>query len=129
MSDVLYVCAPTPLQHGVAAGIRALAPSFYRELAVEHQQKRDRFCGALTKAGLPPAVPQGAYYVLADVSRLPGKTGRDRALYLLDKTGVAGVPGEAFFEGPEGRRYMRFCMAKTDGDLEKASRAIEQLSV
>ncbi|HQW91093.1 MAG TPA: aminotransferase class I/II-fold pyridoxal phosphate-dependent enzyme, partial [Nitrospira sp.] len=95
MSDVLYVCAPTPLQHGVAAGIRALGPSFYSDLTKEHQQKRDRFCGALAQAGLPPAVPQGAYYVLADVSRLPGKTSRERALYLLDKTGVAGVPGEA----------------------------------
>ncbi len=125
MSDVLYVCAPTPLQHGVAAGIRALGPSFYSDLTKEHQQKRDRFCGALAKAGLPPAVPQGAYYVLADVSRLPGKTSRERALYLLDKTGVAGVPGEAFFEGPEGSRFMRFCMAKTDTDLERASQAIE----
>ncbi len=128
MSDVLYVCAPTPLQHGVAAGIRELGPSFYRELAAEHQQKRDRFCHALTKAGLPPAVPQGAYYVLADVSRLPGKTSRERALYLLDKTGVAGVPGEAFFDGPEGGRFMRFCMAKTDADLERASQAIERFT-
>ncbi|MEK6801776.1 MAG: pyridoxal phosphate-dependent aminotransferase [Nitrospirota bacterium] len=126
MSDVLYVCAPTPLQHGVAAGIRALGPSFYSDLTKEHQQKRDRFCGALTKARLPPAVPQGAYYVLADVSRLPGTTSRERALYLLDKTGVAGVPGEAFFEGPEGSRFMRFCMAKTDQDLERASQAIER---
>jgi aminotransferase len=44
----------------------------------------------------------------------------------LDKTGVAGVPGEAFFEGPEGSRFMRFCMAKTDQDLERASQAIER---
>jgi aminotransferase len=128
MSDVLYVCAPTPLQHGVAAGIRELPDSFYAGLAKEHQQKRDRFCRALEKAGLPPCVPQGAYYVLADVSRLPGRTGRDRAMHLLDKTGVAGVPGEAFFQGPEGSRFMRFCMAKTDEDLEQASRRIERLA-
>lgn len=127
MSDVLYVCAPTPLQYGVAAGIRDLPQSFYAGLATEHQQKRDRFCLALDKAGLPPSVPQGAYYVLADVTRLPGKTGRERAMYLLDKTGVAGVPGEAFFTGPEGSRFMRFCMAKMDDDLEQASLRIEQL--
>ncbi len=127
MSDVLYVCAPTPLQYGVAAGIRDLPGSFYASLSTDYQQKRDRFCQALDKAGLPPCIPQGAYYVLADVSRLPGKTGRDRAMYLLDKTRVAGVPGEAFFEGPEGSRFMRFCMAKTDEDLEQASRYIEQL--
>jgi aminotransferase len=128
MSDVLYVCAPTPLQHGVAAGIRELDQSFYADLAREHQQKRDRFCRALANVGLPPAVPQGAYYVLADVSRLPGKTGRERAIHLLERTGVAGVPGEAFFEGPEGTRFMRFCMAKTDRDLEQASQAIERFT-
>ncbi len=128
MSDVLYVCAPTPLQHGVAAGIRTLRESFYAGLATEYQHKRDRFCRALAKAGLPPSVPQGAYYVLADVSRLPGQTGRDRAMYLLDKTGVAGVPGEAFFDGPQGSRFMRFCFAKTHEDLEQASRCIEQLT-
>ncbi len=128
MSDVLYVCAPTPLQYGVAAGIRDLPASFYRGLSKDYQQKRDRFCGALEKAGLPPSVPQGAYYVLADVSRLPGHTGRDRAMYLLDKTGVAGVPGEAFFAGPQGSRFIRFCFAKTHGDLELASHRIEQLT-
>ena len=128
MSDVLYVCAPTPLQHGVAAGIQALPKSFYAGLATEYQQKRDRFCRALSKAGLPPSIPQGAYYVLADVSRLPGHTGRDRAMYLLDKTGVAGVPGEAFFAGSEGNRFMRFCFAKTYEDLERASHRIEQLT-
>jgi aminotransferase len=127
MSDVLYVCAPTPLQYGVAAGIRELSDSYYVGLAKEHQQKRDRFCRALDNAGLPPCVPQGAYYVLADTSRLPGKTGRERAMYLLNKTGVAGVPGEAFFTGAEGGRFMRFCMAKTDEDLEQASLRIEQL--
>ncbi|MDP9132107.1 MAG: pyridoxal phosphate-dependent aminotransferase [Nitrospirota bacterium] len=128
MSDVLYVCAPTPLQYGVAAGIRSLRESFYAGLAAEYQHKRDRFCRALEQAGLPPSIPQGAYYVLADVSRLPGQTGRDRAMYLLEKTGVAGVPGEAFFDGPQGSRFMRFCFAKTHEDLEQASRCIERLT-
>lgn len=128
MSDVLYVCAPTPLQHGVAAGIRELPDSFYADLAKEHQHKRDRFCRALDKAGLPPCVPQGAYYVLADVSQLPGQTGRERAMYLLDKTGVAGVPGEAFFERPDGNRFIRFCMAKTDEDLDMACQRIQGLN-
>ena len=127
MSDVLYVCAPTPLQYGVAAGIRDLPASFYRGLSTEYQEKRDRFCRALATAGLQPSVPQGAYYVLADASRLPGRTGRDRAMYLLEKTGVAGVPGEAFFASSQGSRFIRFCFAKTHEDLELASRRIEQL--
>jgi aminotransferase len=120
MNDLLYVCAPAPLQYGVARGIQELPRSFYLELAEEYQDKRDRFCRALTRAGLPPAVPEGAYYVLADVSRLPGTTGKERAMYLLQHTGVAGVPGEAFFLSSTGHRFMRFCFAKTNGDLAEA---------
>ena len=127
MNDLLYVCAPAPLQQGVAAGINELPRSFYEGLARDYQGKRDRFCRSLLNAGLPPSIPQGAYYVLADVSRLPGVTSKERAMYLLDKTGVAGVPGEAFFTGLEGTRFMRFCFAKTDPDLDEACRRIETL--
>jgi len=127
MNDLLYVCAPAPLQYGVASGIRALDRSFYRGLIEDYRHKRDRFCRALTQAGLPPSVPQGAYYVLADVSRLPGATGKERAMHVLNRTKVAGVPGEAFFSGAEGHRFMRFCFAKTDGDLDEACRRIEGL--
>jgi aminotransferase len=127
MNDLLYVCAPAPLQMGVATGIQELPDAFYRQLAQDYQRKRDRFCGALDKAGLSPSVPGGAYYVLADVSGLPGRTGKDRALWLLDKTGVAGVPGEAFFTGSEGARYVRFSYAKTDEDLEEACRRIARV--
>jgi aminotransferase len=127
MNDLLYVCAPTPLQAGVAAGIQELPSSFYRDLAKEYQHKRDRFCAALAQAGLPPAVPQGAYYVLADATRVPGRNGKDRAMHVLKTAGVAGVPGEAFFSGPEGARYIRFSYAKIDSDLDEACRRIARL--
>jgi len=128
MNDLLYVCAPTPLQVGVAAGIRELPPSFYAELAKEYQRKRDRFCEALSQAGLTPSVPKGAYYVLADASRLPGKNGKDRALHVLENVGVAGVPGEAFFSSPTGDRFIRFSYAKTDADIEEACRRLSKLA-
>lgn len=128
MNDLLYVCAPTPLQAGVAAGINELPAVFYRQLAKDYQEKRDRFCAALARAGLAPSVPQGAYYVLADVTRLPGKTGKDRAMHVLRTTGIAGVPGEAFFSGPEGSRFIRFSYAKIDADLDEACRRIVRLS-
>lgn len=128
MNDLLYVCAPTPLQAGVAAGIQALSGAFYRQLAKDYQAKRDRFCAALVQAGLPPSVPQGAYYVLADARRLPGKTGKDRAMHVLKTVGVAGVPGEAFFSGVEGSGFIRFSYAKTDVDLDEACRRIARLS-
>jgi len=128
MNDLLYVCAPTPLQLGVAVGIGELPDSFYRQLARDYQAKRDRFCAALAEAGLKPSIPQGAYYVLADATRLPGDTGKERAMHLLKTVGVAGVPGEAFFSGSEGARFIRFSYAKTDADLDEACRRIARLS-
>lgn len=127
MNDLLYVCAPTPLQAGVAVGIQELPDSFYRDLAQDFQRKRDRFCQALARAGLTPSIPQGAYYVLADTSHLPGTTGKERAMFLLETIGLAGVPGEAFFSGPTGRQFIRFSYAKIDSDIEDACRRLSQL--
>ena len=127
MNDLLYVCAPTPLQAGVAVGIQELPDSFYLDQARDYQRKRDRFCQALAKAGLTPSIPQGAYYVLADASRLPGITGKDRAMHLLDRIGLAGVPGEAFFSGAEGKQFLRFSYAKTDADIDEACSRIAKL--
>jgi aminotransferase len=127
MNDLLYVCAPTPLQAAVAVGIQELPDIFYRDLARDYQRKRDRFCRALTQAGLTPSIPQGAYYVLADTSRLPGATGKERAMFLLKTIGLAGVPGEAFFSGPEGSRFIRFSYAKIDADIDDACSRIARL--
>lgn len=129
MNDLLYVCAPAPLQMGVARGIRELPGAFYESLAQDYQHKRDRFCSALVKAGLTPSIPEGAYYVLADVSRLPGDNGKARAMYLLEQTGVAGVPGEAFIPGAAGANVVRFSYAKTDRDLDEACRRLTQASL
>jgi len=127
MNDLLYVCAPTPLQAGVAVGIQELPDSFYRDLAHDYQRKRDRFCQALARAGLTPSIPQGAYYVLADTSRLPGTTGKERAMCLLERIGLAGVPGEAFFSGSDGKQFIRFSYAKTDADIDEACSRIAKL--
>jgi aminotransferase len=127
MNDLLYVCAPTPLQAGVAVGIQELPDSFYRDLARDYQRKRDRFCQALAKAGLTPSIPQGAYYVLADTSCLPGTTGKERAMFLLETIGLAAVPGEAFFSGAYGRQFIRFSYAKIDSDIDDACRRIARL--
>ncbi len=126
MNDLLYVCAPAPLQMGVARGIRELPDSYYEGLRQEYQGKREKFCRALSQAGITPSIPQGAYYVLADVSHLPGLTGKARAMSLLGKTRVAGVPGEAFFTSKVGADFIRFSYAKTDQDLEEACRRLTQ---
>jgi aminotransferase len=72
-------------------------------------------------------VPQGAYYVLADASRLPGRSSKEKAMYLLSKTGVATVPGGAFYHDDAGENLIRFCYAKTDEDLENACERLRRL--
>jgi aminotransferase len=127
MNDLIYVCAPAPLQYGVAVGIEELEPEFYHELSAQYAKKRDLICETLQRAGLPPLVPQGAYYVLASVARLPGATSKEKAMYLLSRTGVASVPGEAFYHGSGGKDLARFCFAKSDAELDEACRRIERL--
>jgi len=127
INDLIYVCAPAPLQIGVAAGIKELDTSYYHNLCDEYAVKRDLVCEALDNAGLSPDVPQGAYYILADVSRLPGQTSKEKAMYLLNKTGVASVPGEAFFHNNNGDNLVRFCYAKTNEELEEACWRIKSL--
>ncbi len=91
-----------------------------------YNRKRDTICNALDIAGLKPYPPQGAYYVLANISQVPGKNGKERAMFLLQKTGVACVPGEAFFHNGEGKDMARFCFAKEDHILDEACRRIEK---
>lgn len=127
MNDLIYVCAPAPLQYGVAEGISKLDDSFYQDLSIQYRKKRDYLCTILEQIGLRPYVPRGAYYVLADVSSLPGTTSKQRAMFLLEQTGVATVPGEAFFHNGGGQDLVRFCFAKSDDDLDQACARLERL--
>jgi aminotransferase len=128
MNDLIYVCAPAPLQYGVALGLPRLDAAFYRGLTDEYSQKRQQLCTALEQAGLNPYIPQGAYYVLADVSPLPGSSSMEKAMFLLKQSGVASVPGEAFFQSAEGQNIVRFCFAKPDDALDEACRRLEAMS-
>ena len=119
-NDLVFVCAPAPLQMGVAVGLLALDDGYYRGLADEYGAKRDLFCGALAEAGLEPYVPDGAYYVLADVSHLPGTDPREKAMHILRTTGVASVPGSAFYHDGGGDSLVRFCFAKEEQVLIEA---------
>jgi aminotransferase len=127
--DLTYVCAPAPLQHAVAAGLLALPASFYSGLSAEYQAKRDALCAALTAAGLTPSIPSGAYYVLAEATRIPGPDAKQKARRLLADTGIAAVAGSAFFgtnAGGEnrGENELRFCFAKKDPELAEACRRL-----
>jgi aminotransferase len=124
--DLTYVCSPAPLQHGAAAGLLKLTDSFYKQLAAEYQMKRDQLCHALTKAGLTPSIPSGAYYVLADASRIKGETAASKARNLLAATGVAAVAGSAFFSQGVGEKALRFCFGKKKNDLDRACDALQR---
>jgi aminotransferase len=125
--DLVYICAPAPFQHGAAAGLDELPAQFYQDLQADYLYKRDMMCEALTKAGLTPSIPQGAYYVLADSSSLPGRNSKEKAMHLLHETGVAAVPGNAFYHGSSGENLLRFCFAKTHADLENACGRLQRL--
>jgi len=126
-NDLVYVCAPAPLQIGVAKGLMNLGPEYYQGLSVEYRGKRDKICNALAQAGLTPYIPQGAYYVLADMSAVPGNTSKEKAMRLLQKTGVACVPGEAFYHDDSGENLARFCFAKEDDILDEACERLRKL--
>jgi aminotransferase len=125
--DLTYVCAPSAFQHGAAAGLEKLPASFYKEVAASHQSKRDRIVAALRDAGMEPSVPAGAYYVLADATRLPGRTSAEKSRKLLALTGVASVAGSAFFRAGRGEDLLRFCFAKQDDELDEACERLRRL--
>ena len=123
--DLVYICSPSASQYGVLEGLRSLASGpFYRDLATDHQSKRDQLCAALTAAGFVAPQPDGAYYVLADAICVPGSTAAQKARELLRSTGVAAVAGSAFFLGGRGENMLRFCFGKRQGDLDRACAAL-----
>ena len=123
-SDLIYVCAPAPLQVGVARGLSQLEPDYYDHLARAYRSKRDKICEVLDRAGLEPYVPAGGYYVLANIAALPGNSAKEKVMFLLEKSGVACVPGDSFFHDEGGKDLARFCFAKNDTVLDEACRRL-----
>lgn len=122
-NDLFFVCAPTPLQHGVAQGFTS-PPEFFAKLKADYQRKRDILCEGLADAGLKPIVPQGAYYVLAEIGHLGFPNAKAAAMALLEESKVASVPGTAFYQSSTGETLLRFCFAKEDDVLHEAARRI-----
>jgi len=128
VNDLIYVCGPAPLQMGVARGIDELPASYYQSLCQQYSSKRDKLCSVLTKIGLEPYLPQGAYYVLSNVNNLPGSSSKEKAMFLLNHSGVATVPGNAFYADAKGENLVRFCFAKDDDIVEEACQRLLQFS-
>jgi aminotransferase len=127
--DFLTVGAAAPLQ---AAGVAALQlpDAYYRELASAYRARRDLLVEALVAAGLRPAVPDGAYYVMADTSGLTEVDSTTFARWLVEAAGIAAVPGAAFFQDPrDGRGRLRFAFPKRAETLRLAAERLADVSL
>src|SRR5919197_1508468 len=101
----LTVGAPAPLQAAGAIGM-AFDADYYNHLALEYRARRDVLCEALIEAGFTIAVPEGAYYVLADFSGLSDLRDDEFARWMVREVGVATVPGSSFYHHKGAGRTM-----------------------
>ncbi len=123
--DFLTIGAAAPLQRAGATAY-AFPPAYYDKLAADYQTRRDRFCGYLARAGFGHVLPEGAYYVMADISNLGFADDREAAMALVRDAGVASVPGSSFWlDGQGGSNFVRFCFCKKDETLDEAGRRLE----
>lgn len=125
--DFLTVGAPAPLQEAGVTAMR-MPQEYYTKLAKFYQHKRDIIVGELSKVGFVPFTPQGAYYVLTDISAFNAKDDFEFAMYLVEEVGVATVPGSSFYsDGELGRNKIRFAFCKTEETLRAAIERLEKL--
>ncbi|MFI5398791.1 MAG: pyridoxal phosphate-dependent aminotransferase [Candidatus Binatia bacterium] len=126
MHDFLTVGAPHPLQ---IAGARALEmpQSYYGRLAAEYAERRDLLSAGLNAAGFRIFVPEGAYYILADIGQF-GMGDVEFCDWLVREVGVAAVPGSSFYRHPElGRGLIRFTFCKREETLREAVRRLARI--
>lgn len=117
VNNVFYVCSPTPLQRALASVLMA-APGYYSDLRERFTRKRKFATETLESVGFQPYDSGSAFYVWA---RIPEAFKDAMSLNeLLISNGVAGVPGNAFADGDQHDRYMRFCVAREDHILRSA---------
>jgi len=122
--DFVTVGAPAPLQEAVASGL-ALGRPYFATLAVDYRERRDRLMRALEAAGFAPRRPEGAYYVLCDITPFGFDDDVAFARWLVSEVGVAGVPGSAFYSHAAlGQQLIRFTFCKTHDVLEEAGRRL-----
>lgn len=123
--DFLTVGAAAPLQEAAVAGL-LLPDSYYAELLDTYTHKRSLFLNGLKRLDLPFTEPEGAYYVLLDISEYGYESDTVFCEKLAEKVGVGAVPGSSFFKEPENR-FIRFHFAKKDETLNDALNRLETM--
>jgi aminotransferase len=125
--DFLTVGAAAPLQ---AAGAYALSlpPSYYDQLQSDYRDRRDLILPELERAGFGTFRPDGAYYIMTDISAFGFKDDLEFTRYLIREIGVACVPGSSFYSDPAlGSQQVRFCFCKKDETLMLAAERLAKL--
>ena len=116
--DFLTVGAAAPLQEAAVTGLR-FGEAYYQWLQDKYTQKRDLFLRGLDEIGISHTIPQGAYYVLLDISEFGYASDLTFCEKLAEYVGVGAVPGSSFFKEPENR-YIRLHYAKKNETLQNA---------
>ena len=116
--DFLTVGAAAPLQEAAVTALN-FGEDYYRDLQKKYTGLRDFFLAGLDAAGIPHTIPQGAYYVLADISEFGYASDLEFCELLAEKTGVGAVPGSSFFR-EDVNHLIRFHFAKKESTLQAA---------
>jgi aspartate/methionine/tyrosine aminotransferase len=125
--DFLTVGAAAPLQEAGAVAL-AFPESYYENLAAGYLARRDRLLEILERAGFRCFRPRGTYYIMTDISAFGFPDDVTFARHLVEKIGVAAVPGSSFYSNPaDGRTHLRFAFCKTDETLSAAADRLSRL--
>jgi aspartate/methionine/tyrosine aminotransferase len=127
--DFLTVGAAAPLQ---AAGAYALSlpADYYEKLQLEYQRRRDLLLPVLENAGFRTFTPDGAYYIMTDISKFGFADDVEFTRHLIREVGVACVPGSSFYSVSErGAQQVRFCFCKKDETLLLAAERLRKLTI
>lgn len=123
--DFLTVGAAAPLQEAAVTGLK-FGDDYYKDLQEKYTHKRNLFLKGLDDIGLRHTNPQGAYYILIDISEFGYESDMEFAEDLTRKVGVGAVPGSSFFKEAENR-YVRLHFAKKDETLNEALNRLSQI--
>jgi len=126
--DFLTVGAAAPLQMAGAYAL-SLPQEYYDALQSDYRARRDLLLPVLEAAGFKTFVPDGAYYIMTDISAFGFTDDVEFTKHLIREVGVACVPGSSFYSVPAlGKQQVRFCFCKKDETLHAAAERLSKLT-
>ncbi|MEC9490439.1 MAG: aminotransferase class I/II-fold pyridoxal phosphate-dependent enzyme [Halanaerobiales bacterium] len=123
--DFLTVGAAAPLQEAAVTALN-FEEQYYQELEKRYEEKRDLFLSGLDEIGLKYTKPQGAYYIMVDISEFNFENDLEFCEWMIKEIGVAAVPGSSFFK-EDVNHLIRFHFAKKEETIKEALKRLEKL--